>query len=96
MLEEILPDPKYRNISTIIVITFIKIVLIYFSCLESFRCVYLYFCPYLSGSIQKNAKITYHCMQECSQNISYPYGILLALEKAGRYHSIYDLYVTDI
>ncbi len=38
ILEEILPDSKYRSISTIIAITLTKFVLIYISCLESFRC----------------------------------------------------------
>ncbi len=45
ILEELLPDPKYRNISTIIAITFTKFVLIYLSCLGGFRCsTYLYTC----------------------------------------------------
>lgn len=43
ILEEILPDAKYRSISTMIAITVIKFILLYLSALESFRCgAYLY------------------------------------------------------
>ncbi len=48
ILEEILPDPKYRSISTIISIKLIKFVLLYLSCLESFRCgAYFYACVFV-------------------------------------------------